>query len=220
MEKSGRRTRTWFSRNWQTLIKGAVAVATVLLVTLLVSPFSLYLVEWLFPSDADWSKLSSIGQSYTAFGTFLSALAFGAVAWSIRNQTEQTRISQTQTAREMQMTLMGMAIENEQLASRVYLDDGRDHGTFAKSAYITLILRYLHYAYMTGVMKEKELRAAFEDDFFRHETFRRHWAGTAHEWRRTENPYEEDFVRIADEEFRRAAHRYAQAPADTPQTLQ
>ena len=95
---------TWAIPNL--LILALIAIATG-------SPFALDLLHR--HVHADWVSLSNVGQSYGAIGAVISATALVGVASSLVMQARQINIARLQGARETQIELMRIRMENPSL---------------------------------------------------------------------------------------------------------
>lgn len=152
-----------FRSDWRTGILMILAVVSLTIVLLLVSPLILLIPAIVL--DVNWRQLTDIGQSYTGIAAVLSAAALVGIVASIRFQAEQTRLLRRQLTREMQFNLLDMAMSDPHYAAIFRISPTQGYDAFRKAAFQNLWVRYLEFAYLTGEMSEEELRSIFEGFF-------------------------------------------------------
>ena len=118
------------------------------------SPFAIELAS--SSSSINWSKLSNIGQSYGFISAILSALALGAVAWSIRQQAVQIKSQRLETHRSTHMTLWKMAFDDPYLLA-CYPNPEGTAGANKRYYYLNLHYQWWHYNFEIGLMDEASL---------------------------------------------------------------
>jgi hypothetical protein len=101
--------------------------------------------------DVDWSRLSSIGQSFTAGATLISSFALVGVVASLRLQVRQFEIQQGQTIRQFQFDLLQLAMSDPLYASVVPVPlEAPNRDEYRRFVYITQWIRYWEFIYIAG----------------------------------------------------------------------
>jgi hypothetical protein len=153
---------------------GAFLLVAVVVGVVVLSPLGLeFASSW---RSFNWNRLSAIGQSYQAAAALLAALALCALAVSIRLQVRQTRVSQLQAARTMQLDLIRMAIQDPEyrrVLGQELLDLGMTR--WKEHTYLNLWIMYLQMAYLTGAYDDTGIRRVLTDEFFNGASGLRYW---------------------------------------------
>jgi len=134
------------------LALGAIGIAAIVLSPLL-------LIQLNDLGGINWSRLSEIGQTYSAASAILATFAPVAVAISLFVQIRQVRASQIHVVRELHGELMRMALEDPNLyfaswgpAWVASVPNLRQH------LYTNLVMNYFHMAYEVGIYGEPVIR--------------------------------------------------------------
>src|SRR4028118_310640 len=106
---------------------------------------------------ADWSKLSNVGQSYGFISATFSALAFIALAWSIRQQVGEAREQREEAAREMQTQILSLALSDPYLLA-CYASTPEELGEKKRFYYLNLLFWWWHQLYSSNRMPNVQLR--------------------------------------------------------------
>jgi hypothetical protein len=159
-----------------------VAVVVLLCVSILslglvlLSPLALNL----FPPDhnADWERLSYIGQTYAPASAILSMLALGGVALSLLLQGRETKATREQAQRGLHVDLIKIALDDPLYLSRwgpfsgsTNVDDRRRH------MYTNPMISHWQMMWEVGGLHEKHLRVLAEE-LFAGENGRHFWSLT------------------------------------------
>lgn len=140
-------------------IRLIAAIATLTIITVLVlfaSPLLLVLLDNFMVLD--WSRLSSIGQSYTGVSALLSAGTLIAVAVTVQQQSKQTRLARQQATKIMQFELLRLALNEPGTYGPVvgYWESGEGDRNCRQHLFTTMWMWYVSFAYETG--EEPETR--------------------------------------------------------------
>jgi hypothetical protein len=155
----------------------------------------------------DWTRLSEIGQTYGAASAILSALAFGGVAVSLFFQARQAKAQQIQMVREYYRELVQMALDNPEVylpCHRPIKVAGLDLEGKRQHLYVRLRINYAAMATEVGVMDESALRGDLLEGLFQGTAGREYWKEARHRLMVNTRPATRRFVRIVDEEYRKA----------------
>jgi Family of unknown function (DUF6082) len=186
-------------------------------IAVIVSPF---LLQEVYTSiEADWTRLSEIGQAYGAASAILTILALSGVVLSLFLQARQAKAGSLQAVRQSHMELIRMALADPQLylpcwdpAELPELQDRSRHRYSLQGkqrhGYTNLIMNYQLMAYEIKAIYEPELRRVVAG-MFQGDVARAYWSIARHVWvlasagtRRGRR-----FFRIVDEEYRKATAR-------------
>jgi hypothetical protein len=150
------------------------------LLLLLGSPLILVIVDSLL--RLRWDRLTEIGQSYTGVAALLSGAALIGIAYSIRLQTQQIAITRSQAVREMQFSILRLAMEDPSL-SMIWLPDAEaDPAEYRRRLFRTQMIRYLEFAYISGEISESRLRGTLVNEVFVSSGTRTQWAVARSLW--------------------------------------
>ncbi|WP_433217546.1 DUF6082 family protein [Dactylosporangium sp. CS-047395] len=141
-------------------VVGVVAVSPVVL-------------DWSARSDRDWSRLGDAGQAYGGASAVLSGLALCGIALSLTLQWRQARIAQLYSARQHQLDLAKLALDNpDSLIVDGVLAPAAPHTPAL--VVVNLWVASWSTAWQLGAMSEKDLRAC-GGRLFQTELARRWW---------------------------------------------
>jgi hypothetical protein len=141
---------------------------------ILVSPLALDL----FPADhnAEWERLSFIGQTYGAASAVLSVLALGGIAVSLLLQSREAKAVREQALRALHVDLIKLALDDPLFLScwgpfsgSTNVDDRRRH------MYTNLIVSHWQMMWEVGGLTEKHLRLLAQE-LFAGDVGRRFWS--------------------------------------------
>ncbi len=187
---------------WRSFGNALVGLA---LVSAIVSP--LVLERFLGVVEIDWALLSDIGQSYGVMSAWVAAIGLLVLAASVRSQVLQTRISQMQAARMMQLELTRLAMDHP-VYRHVF---GRELGLMNVEewrfrAYLNLWMMHLQMLFLTGSTNEKGVRRVLLEELFNNSVGPAYWEASrsAFEAECTTNAHVK-FLRVVDEAFAEAA---------------
>ncbi|MFG2074655.1 DUF6082 family protein [Nonomuraea maritima] len=192
----------WASRIMMTLL---ILAATLLFVTLLIlSPMALRALTALAPRS-EWTLLSDIGQAYGPAAVFLTVLTLMAVAYTALLQLRTTRIMSQQAQRTAHFELIRLALDEPALAQAdgSAWDGPEDDFSLRLLILANAWLTHWWVIYNLGQMTDAELRGHARK-FLEGEAGRRYWARDDHGYRGLRGRRSRAFVRIMDEELRRA----------------
>jgi Family of unknown function (DUF6082) len=169
----------------------------------LLSPVLLREIDRLI--NADWSRLSEIGQTYGAASAILAMLALGGVALSLLFQARQSRAQRVQAARHYHFELYRMTLENPELYLPLWdapdlppTREGQRYG------FTNLIFNYAWMSYELRVVSEPDLRRFFAG-ILRGPVGSSYWSRARDSWPRYAlGRRGRAFVQIIDDEYRRA----------------
>jgi len=153
----------------------------------------------------NWIQLSYIGQTYGAASALLTGLALIGVSGSIILQVRAVNAGRDQSSREHHMHLIEMGLKDP-VFQRAW---GMDPSLYApdalrQGAYLNLIVSYWQRDYQFDGITEYNLRCNLTV-LFRGEAARLWWADVGDSRRVSPgNRRDKRFVRIVDEEFRKA----------------
>lgn len=111
--------------------------------------------------DADWTRLSNIGQTYGAASAVLSVLALGGVAVSLVLQHRESKAAREQNLRALHADLFKKALDEE-----IYLECWGPIGTstdrtwYRQHIYLNLIVSHWQLMWELGALTEVHLRLA------------------------------------------------------------
>lgn len=178
---------------------GAVAtssVAVALLALIVVSPLALKAAAAV---NLNWPLISNVGQAYGAASSILAGLALVGVAASTMLQARQTRTMTEQSARDLQLQILELAMRDEELRACI-------HPTTTKQHLYTNI--YMMYQRMRLQIHDGDFGefAAIAYDSFQGEAGRAYWTrARAHffeHWMNTR--FNRQFVNTLEDAYRRA----------------
>jgi uncharacterized protein DUF6082 len=174
---------------------------------LLLSPLLLLLVQATLRVP-DWEALSSIGQSYTGIAALFAAFALLGVLVTFRAQRQQVQLQQLQAAREMQMQVYRMSLDDELYASAfgVRPGDAEAYRRFRLGVFTNFVFRYLEFNYVTGELSEQEIRSILADEnFSAGSSALEWWSERRAQWRPgLTRSREAGFHAVVEEEYQRA----------------
>ena len=164
------------------------------------SPLALLLVD---SKSVDWTRLSSIGQSYGAISAVLSAAAVGGVAVTLILQHEQAKDARRFAVREVHRDLLRMAIHDPSLAKAWGEFPARDVEDPRLVMYTNLVLNYLVLMYETDTAPIEEIRAHMRS-VAGSDWMQQYWEQSASTWRLAFPGRRRKIVDLMDEEFKLA----------------
>ncbi|MEU8401452.1 DUF6082 family protein [Nonomuraea sp. NPDC048892] len=127
--------------------------------------------------DADWNRLSQIGQTYGAASAILSGFALIGVVSSLILQGKETRATRKESARGYHVQLMEMAMRDPvYLDCWGSLDRHRTPDELRQHLYLNLIVSYWEMRYQVGDMPDRVLRSLATAELFTTTPGRRFWA--------------------------------------------
>lgn len=202
--------------NLRSVVVAASTAVAVVLAVLLLSPLMLLAVAGVLGlSEADWIRLSSIGQSYTGVSAILSAAALMGVVLSIRTQNKQVQLQQLHAVREMQGQVLKAIVDDPHLIRILSINDVDEAESLElrQSLHVNLLFRYLEFGYLAGEISEPELRWVLANEVFLPNALALEW--WSERWRAGLSPTrrESAFKSIVDEEHALARERIAAASA-------
>jgi hypothetical protein len=152
----------------------------------------------------DWAGLSDVGQTYGAASAILSAVALIGIALSLLVQARQARTERIRITREHHMELLRVILDAPDVYGPVIGLQARSAIGNQRFLFCTMWMNYAKTGYQMGIITEHDLRgdilaSAFESGPLRdwYIVARRNWSGE-------EGPAERRFLRIVDEEYRKA----------------
>jgi hypothetical protein len=157
-----------------------LTIVGIILFLLLGSPLILVIVDSLL--QLRWDRLTEIGQSYTGIAALLSGAALVGVVYSIRLQTQQISIARGQAVREMQFSLLRLAMDDPSLSIMYTSDAQADSAKYRRHVYRTQVLRYLEFAYISGELDDSRLRNALINEIFVNPEARMQWTAVRSLW--------------------------------------
>lgn len=175
-----------------------------ILVLIAIAPF---VVEWSgVGDDAQWRRLSQIGQAYGIASVGLSALALCAVAVSTISQVRQSRSLEVRGTRAVHLELLKLAIAEPEYRKVLGVDFSRyGRHEWAQHAYTNLWFMYLQTAYTSQAINESGLRRVLADELFAGPIGVHYWpiarlafTSEAASW------WDRHFVTLVDDEHRKA----------------
>lgn len=170
-------------------------------------------------SDAQWQRLSNVGQAYGAASAMLSVFALLGVAVSLILQSRENRAAREQARRALHFELLKMAMDDP-FYLRVWgpfapddTDEYREH------MYANLIISHWQMDWNVGTLDEKHLREV-SAVFFRGEIGYRFWSNIRAIRLKAEGGRRRHrrFFHILDQEWQAAtpAEPAREAPGTTP----
>jgi hypothetical protein len=105
----------------------------------------------------DWPSLATIGSAYGFSSALISALAFGAITWSIRQQTIESRAQRRETHRATHMRFWELGLKDPYLLA-CYPMRREEMGVKKRYYYLNLTMWWWHYNFQTGLMNEDAVR--------------------------------------------------------------
>lgn len=168
---------------------------------ILASPFGLKLIST--AKIANWSELSSIGQTYGAISALISGVALAGIAISLFLQSRELNLMREQIFRDYHFDLVRFSIENPSFISSwgyapsvaLSLEDVRRVG------YTNMIVSFWSSSYLTRRLDESELRRNCSQ-MFQGEAGRSYWEDSRATWHESGNSRRSRrFAGIVEEEY-------------------
>lgn len=201
--------------NTRAIIVTSLGIAAFTIGVLFLSPSLLLLIELALRIE-DWETLSSIGQSYTGVATLFAAFALVGILITFRAQRQQLQLRQLQAARDLQMQVYRMSLEDKLYASAFGVDpnDEEAYRTFRLTIFTNFAFRYLEFSYLAGELSESEVRGILANENFSDgSSALQWWSDKRHRWRPgLEKRRETSFKTLVEEEYRYARERLAEEP--------
>jgi hypothetical protein len=150
-----------------------------------------------------------VGQAYGLASAILSGLALLSVAASLLFQARQTKVSQMQAARMLQLELFALAYEHPDLREGWSPDPRLSPAEWRKRTYMNLIFAYLRMTYVMQEITDADLQRSMANRF----TDRRgieYWAAAREAFQKGISSRRDlQFFNIADQEYYVALDREA-----------
>jgi len=166
--------------------------------------------------DADWSRLSEIGQTYGAASAILAMVALGGVAASVFFQARQTKAANIQTVRQFHLDLTRIELDN----IRLYLPcwgpiNASTIESKQRALYVNQVMNYLRMAYEIGAFTEQSFRGVLRN-MFEGEVGRNYWMSAQDSWVEiVDNRRLRRFIQVVNEEYQKAVAEGPPVPADS-----
>ncbi|WP_344495087.1 DUF6082 family protein [Nonomuraea monospora] len=126
--------------------------------------------------DADWNKLSQIGQTYGATSAILSAFALIGVTTSLILQSREARAARQEAARGYHAQLMEMAMDDPTyLACWGALDRTRSQDELRQHLYLNLLVSFWEMRYEIDDLPDHILYALASTELFTTVPGRQFW---------------------------------------------
>ena len=191
------RIATWLQYNRTAILIGIAATLTSILA--LAAPLAIRQLTRSFDLEP-----SEIAAGYQAASALVSATALCALATSLWYQVKQTRVSQNEAARSLQLDLVKMALDDPVFSAAVGWNTTDDiHARLSRQhVYLNQWFMYMQMNFETDGLSESGIRSILQDEFFQ---------GLGVEfWRQSRHRYigeadrsanKKRFVEIVDSEF-------------------
>jgi hypothetical protein len=177
----------------------------------LLSPLLLSRIDAL--GDADWSRLSEIGQTYGAASAILALVALGGVTASLFLQARETKAANIQTVRQFHFELTRMELDNIELYLPCWgpLNVSTIQGK-QRILYTNQVMNYLRMAYEIGAFTERSFRGVLRN-MFEGEVGRNYWMSAQDSWAEIVDSRQlRRFIQVVNEEYQKAVAKGPPVP--------
>ena len=186
------------------------------LMTLLIAPALLIVVDGIYGRSDSWERLSNIGQSFTGMATLISSIALGVLAYQGRLQARNEKAAAIHAARSAQLQLISTALQDDELASVLRYSNNSEDGDRAawrKQVYRNLWFMYLQMLFRTRELTESGLRRSLSGDVFNSVDAVAFWHGARSAFAESlTDTRGQVFLNIVDDEASKAVLRFAGGP--------
>jgi hypothetical protein len=154
----------------------------------------------------DWAELSNVGQTYGAASAVLSAVALLGVSLSLLVQARQARTERTRISRERHIELLQIILNDPDIYYPVTSGQKLSTIDAKRQMFSNMWVQYARVGFVMGVLSEEDVRVDILRPAFEGEPMRKWWADVRKglEGRAVEGRKERRFIRLVDEEYRKA----------------
>lgn len=155
-------------------------------------------------TQAEWQRLSNIGQTYGAASALLSVLALLGVAVSLVMQARESRAAREQARRALHFELLRMAMDDPFYLAVWGPFAPSDKDLYREHMYANLIVSHWQTDWDVGTLDEEHLRE-ISAVFFQGPAGHRFWGNTRDMRLKAERRHRKRgrFIRILDDEWRK-----------------
>lgn len=180
-----------------------VVVVTSIVILVMASPVA---ARWIGTWRTNWNLIGNVGQAYGFASALLSGLALLSIGTALFYQARQTKATQLQAARTMQLELFALAYNHPDLQAGWSRSIDVPYPEWRKRTYINLVFQYLRMSHLIGELPDRDLRRALANRF-KTQLGRDYWS-SAQEAMTSAATGRRDrkFVEIANREYLTALH--------------
>jgi hypothetical protein len=193
--------------NSLTIRIGALILAAILLVLVVISPIALQQLAHVH--GVDWTRLSSIGQTYGAVSAFLTALALGGVVISLLYQARDVKAAREQASRTFHNELLKMEMESPFYMDVLGIPWGQtvglpDYDSLRRNHLVHMWVSYWEGRYELREMSDSMIRYMAASELFVSDAARQYWSLTRKVKLENYKGRRRRFSVIMDEEYSKA----------------
>jgi hypothetical protein len=139
-----------------------VVVVTSIVVLVLASPI---VAGWIGTWRTNWSLLGDVGQAYGLASALLSGIALLSIGTALFYQARQTRATQLQAVRMMQLELFRLAYDHPDLQNGWSRSVDIPYPEWRQRTYVNLVFQYLRMSYLIGELPDRDLHRTMTNRF-------------------------------------------------------
>ncbi len=164
---------------------------------IVISPLVLYTISTLV--EADWGRLSAIGQSYSGAATVISSVALVFVVQTVRLQVRQASVAQEQLMRQNQFELNRLLLEQPELLTIAPGGTSPQEAVVQRQTiYFTMLLRHFQLVALIERMSQPQIERMIDAEFFRSSRAAfQHWSRVREFWLASEGDSHRRLFRLS-----------------------